>query len=266
MNYKIGFFQFSPTIGNPAQTIANISEGFRYIQDFDLMVLPELCNSGYNFESKEHALSTSEYPEESELVSLLIDICIEKDGFIVTGFNERSNECIYNTALLIGPEGITGKYRKIHLFWDEKDYFSPGNLGLPVFDIRGLKLGLLVCFDWIFPETWRILTLQGADIIAHPSNLVLPGLAQSAVPTMALMNRVYTITANRIGTEGDLTFTGMSIIAGPDGGILHQASQTKSETKLVEIDVSLARNKFVTPKNNIMTDRMPQEYKLLSKD
>jgi predicted amidohydrolase len=122
-----------------------------------------------------------------------------------------------------------------------------------------------VCFDWIFPEVWRILALKGADIICHPSNLVLPGLAQRAIPIHALTNRVYVVTANRIGTEGDLTFTGVSTIANPRGDILAQASQAKEELVVQEIDIAVARDKMITPRNHLLTDRRPEQYALLSK-
>jgi predicted amidohydrolase len=149
---------------------------------------------------------------------------------------------------------------------NEKDFFQPGNAGLPVWDIGPCKVGMLVCFDWIFPEAWRILALKGADVICHPSNLVLPGLAQQAVPIHALTNRVYVVTANRIGTERDLAFTGMSTIASPEGKVLAQASQTDAETRVVEVNIELARNKDITARNHILADRRPEEYALLTKE
>jgi len=135
---------------------------------------------------------------------------------------------------------------------------------LPVFDIGLCKIGMLVCFDWIFPEVWRIVALKGAEIICHPSNLVLPGLAQKAVPIHALTNRIYTITANRIGTEGNLSFTGLSTIANPNGDILFQASRTEEETVIKDIDIRLARDKIITKKNDLFSDRRPEEYSLLT--
>ena len=120
-------------------------------------------------------------------------------------------------------DGIAGHYRKLHLFVNEKDIFEPGDLGLPVFDRPYGRVGMQVCFDWAFPEAWRVLALKGADVICHPANLVLPGLAQSALPIYALTNRVFIATANRVGTEGELTFTGTSLIADPGGRVLSQA-------------------------------------------
>ena len=190
--------------------------------------------------------------------------CKKYGFYIVSGFNERDENLLFNSAILIGPEGYIGKYRKLHLFMNEKDYFQAGDVGLPIFDIGLCKIGLLVCFDWIFPEVWRILALKGADIICHPSNLVLPGFAQKAIPIHALLNHVYVVTSNRIGTERELSFTGLSTIANPKGEILVQASQTSEEVRIKEIDLNLARDKMITKRNNILADRRPEEYSLLT--
>jgi len=261
---KIGFIQFAPVLGDVQATIRKIDGLIDQSQITDILVLPELCNSGYNFTSFEEAWKTSEKIENSIFINYLISKCKQFNLYIVSGFNERDNKNLYNSAILIGPKGYIGKYRKLHLFMNEKDYFKPGNISLPVFDIGSCKIGMLVCFDWIFPEVWRILALKGAEIICHPSNLVLPGLAQKAVPIHALTNRIFTITANRIGTEGDLSFTGLSTIANPNGDILFQASQTKEETVIKDIDIRLARDKIITKKNDLFSDRRPEEYSLLT--
>jgi len=257
---KAGFIQFEPILGDVQATIRKIDKLISLAEGAELVVLPELCNSGYNFKSHEQAWETSEEIKDSIFVRYLESLCREHDFHVVSGFNERDNNSLYNSAILIGPDGYIGKYRKLHLFVKEKDLFTPGNAGLPVFYIGVCKLGILVCFDWIFPEVWRILALKGADIICHPSALVLPGLAQKAVPIHGLVNRVYTITANRIGTEGDLLFTGLSTIADPKGDVLVQASPSDEEVKIVDIDIKLARDKMVTPRNDIFADRRPEEY------
>ena len=224
------------------------------------MVFPELCNSGYNFDSYEQAWATSEEIDRSLFVEYVESKCRELNTYIVSGFNERDDDFLYNSAILVGPAGYIGKYRKLHLFMNEKDYFEPGNTGLPVFDIGFCKVGMLICFDWIFPEVWRIAALRGADIICHPSNLVLPGLAQKAVPIHALINRVYTVTANRIGTERNLTFTGLSTLANPKGEVLVQASEGNEEVRTEDIDIRMARDKMLTERNDIFRDRRPDQY------
>jgi predicted amidohydrolase len=261
---KVGFVQFSPVLGDVEATMAKIEHLCPHFSGADLLVFPELCNSGYNFESAEQAMATSETIGGSVFVEFLESLCRRLDCHIVSGLNEREGGNLYNTSVLVGPQGYLGRYRKLHLFMNEKDYFEPGNGGLPVFDIGSCRLGMLVCFDWQFPEVWRVLALKGADLVGHPSNLVLPGRAQRAVPVHALVNRIYTVTANRIGREGNLTFTGLSTIADPDGEVLLQASATENSVGLVDVDVQLARDKQVTARNHSFDDRRPSEYTLLS--
>jgi len=262
---RIGFMQFSPVLGDVSRTIQHIDKLLDQCERADLLVLPELCNSGYNFTSFDQAWETSEPIENSIFIEFLESKCSQFAMYIVSGFNEQDGNNLYNSAILIGPHGYIGKYRKLHLFLNEKDFFQPGDTGLPVFDIGLCTIGMLVCFDWIFPEVWRIIALKGAEIICHPSNLVLPGFAQRAIPIHALTNRVYVVTANRIGTEGDLTFTGVSTIADPKGDILVQASQTKEKVGIKDVDIASARDKMITQRNDVFRDRRPEEYTLLTK-
>lgn len=261
---KIGFMQFAPVLGDVQATIGKIDRLSARCTGADLLVLPELCNSGYNFESEEQAWVTSEEIGSGVFLRFLESLCQRLGCHVVSGLNERQGTCLYNSAVLVGPQGYVGRYRKLHLFMNEKDLFEPGDVGLPVFDIGSCRIGMLVCFDWIFPEAWRVLALKGADIICHPANLVLPGLAQRAVPIHALTNRVYVVTANRIGSEGELTFTGTSTIADPIGKVLAQASRTGEQVSIVEMDVDLARTKDITSRNHILADRRPEEYALLA--
>lgn len=260
---KAGFMQFQPELCDPDLNMSRIEHLIRHAADADLIVLPELANSGYNFESKEQALSVAEEAGKSLYIEFLTSISKKYNLFIVSGFNELENDKLFNSAILVGNEGLLGKYRKMHLFMNEWDIFEKGNLGLPVFDIVKCRIGMLVCFDWIFPEAWRILALKGAEVICHPSNLVLP-YAQQAVPVQGLINRTFNITANRIGTERGLTFTGQSIIADPEGKILIKASSDKEEVSIAKLDLTLARNKMITPRNHLFNDRLPSEYSLLS--
>jgi predicted amidohydrolase len=136
-------------------------------------------------------------------------------------------------------------------------------MGFPVFDLPFGKEGIMICFDWFFPEAARTLALHGADIIAHPSNLVMP-YCPDAMVTRCLENRVFSATANRIGKEdrggNALTYIGTSEIVSPRGEILNRLSTNESGVGVVEIDLSLARNKALNEYNNIMTDRKPPFY------
>lgn len=263
---KAGFIQFSPKLGKAAVNINKIESLSHAFDGADLLVLPELCNSGYNFKDYKQAVANSEEVNNSKFIDYLISICRKHDLHIVSGFNERDGGNLYNSAVLVGPGGFIGHYRKLHLFMKEKDFFKPGDLGLPVFDIGVCKLGMLICFDWIFPEVWRILALKGADIICHPSNLILPGLAQRAIPIHSLFNRVYIVTANRTGTEENLSFTGSSIITNPRGEVLYMATKDGEEVKFLDIDILLARNKKITQNNDVFSDRRPEEYKIITEE
>lgn len=257
-----GYLQFEPLLGDPCENMNRIGKLLDKIVKADLIVLPELANSGYKFESREQAIELSEVAEESIFVDFLATQAKKHKIHIVSGFNERENDKLYNTAILVGPDGMIGRYRKIHLFMDEPDIFEIGNLGLPVFDIGKCKIGMLICFDWIFPEVWRILSLQGAEIICHPSNLVLP-YAQQAVPVHGLINRTFNITANRTGNERGIKFTGQSIISDPSGNTLFKASSIKEEVKVTSLNLSQARNKMITPRNHLFNDRQPKNYSIL---
>ncbi|HLE57471.1 MAG TPA: nitrilase-related carbon-nitrogen hydrolase, partial [Rhodothermia bacterium] len=170
----------------------------------DLAVLPELLPSGYFFSSKEDVDAVVEEIPNGPTTAKLIEIARQRRCHIVAGLPESDGHKYFNSAVLVGPEGYIGRYRKTHLFYEEKIWFVPGDSGFPVFDVvsaSGIsyRLGIMICFDWFFPESARTLAVRGADVIAHPSNLVKEWCPQ-AMPIRALENRVFTATANRTGT------------------------------------------------------------------
>ncbi|RLD56850.1 MAG: carbon-nitrogen hydrolase [Bacteroidetes bacterium] len=256
---KAGFIQFSPVLGDLKSNMENLSRLIDRAAKADLVVIPELANSGYNFKNREQAFNLAEEAENSEFINFLVEKAREFNLHIVSGFNEKEGKKLFNTSVLVNPNGIIGKYRKIHLFMNEFDIFEKGNLGLPVFDLGFCKMGMLVCFDWIFPEVWRILALKGADLICHPSNLVLP-YAQQAVPVHGMINKYFIVTANRYGTERGVTFSGNSFISNPIGQTLVSAKANDDSVEIVEMDISKSRNKMITDRNHALNDRFPQEY------
>ncbi|WP_234445863.1 nitrilase-related carbon-nitrogen hydrolase [Carboxylicivirga marina] len=255
---KISLIQFEPQLGNIQANIDAIAHLLDESESH-LYVLPELANSGYNFDSKEQAFNYSESVDNSIFLDYLKAEAINRNTFFVTGFCERDDDKLYNSSVLIGPNGIIGIYRKLHLFLNEKDIFEPGDKGLPVFDTPLGKIGMLICFDWMFPEAWRHLALKGAQIIAHPSNLVLP-YCQKVMPSYSLINRCFIATCNRIGTEKNLTFTGQSVIADINGDVLVEGTMDKSQLISADIDLSLALNKSITNRNNAFEDRRTDVY------
>lgn len=261
---KVGFLQFEPTLGDPESNIYSIEKLLVKAKDADLIVIPELANSGYNFKSKKQAISLADKIDNSPYIAFLTEQSKILNLHIVSGFLEQEGNLLFNTSVLVSPNGLIGRYRKIHLFMNEFDFFEKGNLGLPVYDIGICKVGMLICFDWVFPEVWRILALKGADIICHPSNLVLP-YAQQAVPVHGMINKTFNITANRFGTERGVTFSGKSIISNPTGQTLTMAASNKNEVSVVAVDINHARNKKITDRNHVMNDRFPEDYIELTK-
>lgn len=259
---RVGFFQFDPKFGEVAVNLSKVVSALRGAEA-DIIVLPELAFTGYFFENRSELASLAENPSKSPTVSSLIALCRDRDLFLVTGFAEKSADKIFNSALVIGGDGILHTYRKLHLFNTEKEYFDPGDTPLDTIELRGVKIGVMVCFDWTFPEVARVLALQGADLLCHPSNLVLT-YCQQAMLTRCLENFVFAVTANRFGSEirprGTLTFTGQSQLAGPKGELVYRAKPGEEELFIAEIDVSKAWDKSMTQMNNLLEDRRPEYY------
>ena len=231
--------------------------------DARVTVAPELALTGYVFEAKDELRPLALVPD-NEYFRRFIDILKPEGRYLVIGFAEAAGAQLYNSSALLGPEGVMGVYRKTHLFWNEKHLFEPGDSGFSVHETaEGLRIGMMICFDWVFPEAARSLALLGADIIAHPSNLVLP-YCQRSMPTRALENSIYTVTANRIGSEGRgadrATFTGQSLIVDPGAAVLARAGVDTVETIYAEVDTRVSRNKWMTPENELFGDRRPDLY------
>lgn len=259
---KIGVLQFSPIWGR-------IDENLRWLEntlascDADLMVLPELCTTGYQFISREEVATLSEPVPDGPTTQRLMDLCEKKGMYIVAGLAEKDETTFYNSALFVGPEGYIGTYRKTHLFAEEKNWFSPGNTGFKMWNIGIARIGIMICFDWIFPESARTLALKGADIVCHPSNLVLP-YCPDAMVTRSIENRLFTITANRIGTEKrglpGYRFIGMSQATAPDGEILFRMEPEATGCRMVDVDPRQARNKQMTEQNHLWHDLRTELY------
>jgi len=260
---KAGFYQSNPAFGSKEE---NFREVFGAVSraDLDLLVLPEFFAAGYQFRSKEEVAALSEVIPGGATTEFLLELARAGSMHVVAGLPERAGERLYNSAVLVGPKGVIGLYRKTHLFFEEKLYFSPGDTGFRAWDLPWGRLGVMICFDWFFPESLRTLALMGAEVVAHPSNLVLPYCPRS-MPTRCLENRVYAVTANRIGTEDrkeghGLTFIGQSRIVAPDGSVLAEGPERDLCLGVAEIEPSRARAKALNPYNDLFADRRPEMY------
>ena len=247
----LGFVQMEPRL---LDVEGNIDKALRLIgnRKADLIVLPELFNTGYNFRNRWEVESVAERVPDGQTTQALKDFSKER-GMVVAGVAERKGSRLYNSAVIVKDGKYLGTYRKVHLFYNEKKFFKSG----VEFKVFG-KVGVMICFDWYFPESTRSLMLMGADVIAHPSNLVLPSCPE-AMKTRALENRVFTVTADRVGEERRLRYIGQSEIVNPHGRIVYRASRTKEECVVRKVDLAMTR-KTVTSKNNLLRDRKPGAY------
>lgn len=260
---KVGFLQFCPVRNNKLKNSQHVSTLLKSV-NFDLLVLPELSNSGYLYDERENLLKISEPMDGTGIfLNALWKICLEKRSCIITGFSELYGDRLFNSAVAISEEGIIAHYRKTHLYNTEKDLFTPGDTGFNVFEYRSIKIGMMICFDWIFPEASRKLASDGAQIIAHPANLVTP-YCQPAMITRSIENKVFTITSNRYGKEtsesNSLIFTGKSQITSPAGEVIARANQHGDKVLIIDIDPALAVDKSFSDKNDLFEDRRQQFY------
>ena len=260
---KVGVVQMRPIFGAVEENIDRAISIIGQVSS-DLWVLPELFATGYQFRLAAEARSLAEPVLGGLTVSRLIEAARKFDAFICAGLPEIDRGRVYNATVLVGPDGLVARYRKIHLFYHEKEIFSPGDLPFPVVDIGLAKVGMMICFDHFFPEAARTLAIRGAQVIAHPANLVMPIYAQLTMRVRALENGVFTATANRVGeearTDEALHFTGESQIVSPSGEILVSLSPTEERAESVVIDPLEASNKALNAYNDRLGDRRPGFY------
>lgn len=231
-----------------------------------LLVLPECALTGYVFESREEALANAletPGPEVEELAAA----CAELDLHVVCGLLAREGDALRNRAVLYGPDGHVGTYDKTHLPFLGVDRFVEGGGELAVYDTPIGRIGLEICYDLRFPEATRTLALRGADIVAHPTNwpLAARSNAEFITRTRALENRLYLLTANRVGVERSAEFCGWSQIVDPFGQRLAEADATTEALLIAEVDVQKAREKDILPipgeyEMHLFDDRRPELY------
>lgn len=262
---KVSVVQFAPALLECKKNLDTISVLLAQC-DADLVVLPELCVSGYLIGDRAQLETCSERPGEGPLFHVVHDYSRASGAAVIAGFVERAKEVFYNSAMLVTPDGLTGVYRKTHLFGNEPSLFQAGDSGFNVFDVGGVRIGIMICYDWRFPEAARTLALQGADMICHPSDLVAGAhLWKPVMQTRSFENRVFVATANRTGFDraGDteLRFSGSSQITDISGKILAELGADETGVCTAEIDPLRARNKAFSAKNDIFTDRRPEFYR-----
>ena len=238
-----------------------------------LVVFPECALTGYCFDSLEEALPYVEtIPGPS--THHLIEACQKLNVHLVLGMLEKDDEQCYNAAVLLGPQGLIGKYRKIHLpFLGVDRFVNPGNLGFQVHETPLGRIGLNICFDGRFPESARTLALRGADLVLLPTNWPKGAeeFAEFLVTARGIENHLFSIAVNRVGKERGFHFIGRSRMANPEGKTLVSASENQEEIIYAEIDPLESRNKQIVRipgklEINCIKDRRPQYYDNLTEN
>lgn len=254
----IGYIQLAPIFGDVTKNVTRMRALADASSHADMLVFPELASTGYELEDSGEALELGEVFGDGMLSTSLRESATEGSVTIVAGYVERDGDAVYNSSMMALPDGRLVNYRKLHLYSRETEIFSPGNARPEVVDTPCGRVGMMICFDWYFPETARSLAIAGAQIIAHPSNLVMP-YCQRAMYARSVENRVFTITANRFGTEErmgrKLTFTGQSQVLSPSGECLVSAPESEDHVGLVEINPADADEKNINPHNHVINDR-----------
>jgi predicted amidohydrolase len=260
---RLAVVQSKPALGAIEENLAAVQ---RLIgkSEFDLVLLPELFASGYFFHDIEQVRRLSEVIPEGPGAQFILELASRKGAYVCGGILEREHDRLFNTALLAGPDGEIGRYRKLHLFNEEKLWFTPGNRPPVVYDLEIGRIGILICFDWRFPEVARLLAIQGAQLLLQPANLVQP-YCQDAMVTRCLENGVFAATANRVGSDTKpdgtrLLFTGRSQVVTPQGKVLKRTSENRTVVFATDIQLSDADIKTVTEHNHLLYDRKPEHY------
>lgn len=269
---RIACIQMEPEVGKKD---ANMAKSLEMIdraagEGANLLVLPELANSGYVFESRQEAFALSEEIPHGASVQAWSERARRHGLHLVAGIAEKDGDALYNSAVVIGPEGYVGTFRKVHLWNEENLFFEPGNLGFPVFHTPIGRIGAMICYDGWFPEGFRLLALQGADLVCIPTNWVpIPGqdakreaMANILCMAAAHSNSVFVAAADRVGTERGQPFIGQSLIVSYTGWPVAGPADAKAE-EIIYADVNLAdarRKRNWNEYNQVLRDRRSDVY------
>ena len=271
---KIAGLQMEPKILDKERNLARCLELIELAAEEGarLIVLPECALTGYCFSSLEEAIPVAE-PILGPGTEKLMAACRELNVYVVVGLLEKDGDKCYNTAVLLGPHGLVGKHRKLHLPYLGVDRFlDRGDLPLTVFDTEVGKIGMGICYDLMFAEHSRVLALQGAELLVFPANWPESGKVYPdyIVPTRAIENHVYCVAVNRVGKERGTQFPGRSKIAHWFGRSLAEGKPNEEDILYAEVDPIEARQKRIVNvpgehEVDFINDRRPEFYDLICK-
>jgi predicted amidohydrolase len=267
---RLACCQLAPAVADPDGNVALATRAIAGAIDAgaDVVVLPELVTSGYVFRSHEE-VEAAALDRDADVFAAWSREAARGDAVVIAGFAERAEDgAVYNSAVALDGDGVLAVYRKIHLWDEERRWFSEGQDPAPVLDTRHGRIGLSICYDIEFPEVARGLALAGVELIASPTNWpredAPPGdrpILHSLAITTAYLSKVFVVVCDRCGVERGLEFQGGSVIAGPDGALLAGlVGDRGTEMLLADCDLGRARDKRTGRVNDAFADRRPERY------
>ncbi|MFC1989494.1 nitrilase-related carbon-nitrogen hydrolase [Chloroflexota bacterium] len=271
---KIAAVQMEPRIMENKENLHKVLLNTRTAaqNSADLIVFPECALSGYVFTSREEAMpfmDTIPGPSTDELSAC----CKELGVHLIIGLLEIDGDRCFNTAVLVGPQGLIGKYRKNHLpFLGIDRFIDRGDKPFQVYGTPIGNIGMHICYDCNFPESARVMALLGADILALPTNWPegRGKIAKYVINTRAYENRVHLVAVDRVGVERGTRFIGLSKIVDAWGDTLTQGSADDEQIIYAEVSLAEARQKRIIFKPgefeiDVIRDRRPELYDELVK-
>ena len=274
---KIAAVQMEPKLMETRENLENILRAVRKAADnqANLIVFPECSLTGYIFSSRQEALPFAETIPGSS-TEKVISLCQELKVYVIFGLLEKENDRLFNAAAFLGPQGLIGKYRKNHLpFMGVDRFVDPGDKPFQVYQTPIGNIGLQICYDILFPESSRVMTLLGADILALSTNFPSAQTRGEKITTYvvsarAIENRVHVVSTDRVGNERGFSFAGLSKIVDASGEILGLASADKEEIIYGEVSLESARQKHLTHipgewEVDQIKDRRPELYGMITK-
>jgi predicted amidohydrolase len=248
-NWTVAGVQCDAALGDTDRNLAHMLAKLNEAADRGarLVVFPECALTGYCFNTRAEVRAVAE-ALPGPATGAFAEVCAKRNVFACFGLIEAAGDKLFNACALVGPNGFVAGYRKLHLPCLGADRFTdPGDRPLAVHDLGGLKVGLNICFDGSFPETSRILTLLGADLVVLPTNWATPArkMATLVSAARAWENHIYYLAVNRVGDEAGNHFIGLSSAADYRGDVLHWAAEGAEELFTFEVDPVAARAKRV---------------------
>ena len=270
---KIACLQMDVELGRVEANLKRITSQIRKAAEDDpqLVIFPECALTGYCFDSLEEAAPFAE-PINGPSSMAIADACSETGVHAVLGFIEKDGSNFYNAAMIVGPDGVIGNYRKVHLpFLGVDRFLTPGDQPFRVFELPFGRIGINICYDASFPEAARALKLLGAELIILPTNWPTGAwrTAEFIINARACENHVNFAAVNRCGVERGWEFIGRSKVVDVNGDTIAEAARVGEEMLIVEVDLQEANNnKIVNVAGSYeidrLADRRPEFYRIVA--